>query len=50
MMRSKKYIVVKQKFWKANKKVSNKKIKKKFCYTFLFPSYLSGLKQIIRIC
>ena len=38
----------KKKFWEANKKVSNKKIKEKFQFTFLFPSYLSGLKYTIK--
>ena len=37
-----------KKFWEANKKVSNKKVKKSFRYNFLFPSYLSGLKYIIK--
>ena len=39
-----KYLRAKKKFWKANKKVSSQKVKKNFRYTFLFPSYLSGLK------
>ena len=34
----------KRKFWEANRKVSNQKVKNRFHYTFLFPSYLSGLK------
>jgi nucleoside-diphosphate-sugar epimerase len=38
----------KKKFWEANKKVSSQKVKKKFRYTFLFPSYMEGLKYIIR--
>ena len=38
----------KKKFWQANKKVSSQKVKKKFRYTFLFPSYMEGLKYIIK--
>tara|TARA_A100001015_G_scaffold280081_1_gene341921 strand:+ start:452 stop:1297 length:846 start_codon:yes stop_codon:yes gene_type:complete len=38
----------KKKFWEANKKVSNKKIKKKLRYTFLFPTFFTGLKYIIK--
>ena len=38
----------KRKFWEANKKVSNKKIKKKFEYSYLFPTYSSGLKYTIK--
>ena len=37
-----------RKFWEANKKVSNQKVKNRFRYTFLFPSYLTGLKFIIK--
>ena len=40
----------KKKFWKANKKVSSKKVKRNFRYTFLFPSYLAGLKHTIKNC
>ena len=39
---------LKQRFWKANRKVSSKKITTQFNYSFLFPSYLSGLKHIIK--
>ena len=39
---------LKKRFWEANKKVSSKKIKNKFNYTFLFPSYLTGLKHIVK--
>ena len=39
---------LKRKFWEANKKVSNKKIKERFQYTFMFPSYLAGLKFTIK--
>ncbi len=38
----------KRKFWEANKKVSNEKIKKKFDYIYLFPTYFSGLKHTIK--
>ena len=38
----------KKKFWQANRKVSSKKIKKYFRYTFLFPSYMNGLKYTIK--
>ena len=37
----------KKRFWEANKKVSSKKVKDRFNYTFLYPSYLTGLKHII---
>ena len=37
-----------KKFWEENKKVSSKKIKKKFNYIYLFPSFRSGLKHIIK--
>jgi uncharacterized protein YpuA (DUF1002 family) len=38
----------KKKFWEANKRVSNKKIKKELRYTFLFPTFFMGLKYIIK--
>ncbi len=37
-----------KKFWEENKKVSSKKIKKKYNYTYLFPNFRSGLKHIIK--
>ena len=38
---------LKRKFWEANKKVSNKKIKKEFEYSYIFPTYFSGLKYTV---
>ena len=40
--------ILKKKFWEANKKVSNKKIKKEFEYTYIFPTYVSGLKYTVK--
>ena len=39
---------LKKKFWESNKKVSNKKIKNSFKYSYLFPTYMSGLKFTIK--
>lgn len=39
---------LKNKFWLSNKKVSAKKIKKYFKYSYLFPTYVSGLKHVIK--
>ena len=40
--------MLKRKFWEANKKVSNKKIKKEFEYSYIFPTYFSGLKYTVK--
>ena len=40
--------VLKRKFWESNKKVSNRKIKKEFEYSYIFPTYFSGLKYTVK--
>ncbi|MEC8100372.1 MAG: hypothetical protein VX089_04065 [Pseudomonadota bacterium] len=37
-----------KRFWEANKKVSSKKAIEELHYSYLFPSYVSGLKHIVK--